>query len=675
MNCTNMEVEEVVNYTNITQATFELNDALTNAETQEEKEALTEMHIKKFEIAPVCCYLPEMKDLQWLNINTHLNLNKDVKGKIIILDFFTYCCINCMHLLPYLANLEKNIPIRMVGVHSGKFYNERSSANVLKAISKLHIEHPVINDEENYLWNKLSVICWPTVFIIGPEQQILFSFIGEGSKDQLELYTDVTLSYFKKQNRISSDAASFTMQKLKTSVEILNFPGKISCNSGELLAVSDTGNHRILVISKDGIIQNSVGGCEPGFIDGKFSSSRFRSPQGVTWISSDIRTLFKTESALRSPWDIIYFSTKQNSSTNNILLIAAAGSHQIWAYFFDDTLLLNKNYLSGDCVAIAGNGKEENRNNLYPHRAGFAQPSGLTICEVNGEQQLLLADSESSSIRLMCLSSGKVVGLVGGELDPLNLFGFGDTDGKGINAKLQHPMGIVWNEKLTLAYVADTYNHKIKIVDPILKTCTTFSGQTKIDNQKTEFDEPNGLAIDPNYSKLYIADTNNHSIKILDLDNRKLKTLTVRWKPRQFRLQPNHTVTCKQTSVHPNRFVQLNSRVTVSNAVHINTEAPNSVKTYIRNDIPVDITKNDQINSDTSISFSYTFSCFTDCLPESTINVEIEAEVYCCQTQNGSCWKRIIVFRLPIFITNSAMETIDPIVQVDYCIPSDSFNN
>lgn len=96
--------------------------------------------------------LPE--GFSWLNIDRPLSL-EDLKGHVVILDFWTYCCINCMHTLPDLDWIEKKYrgkPVVVIGVHSAKFYNEQEVENIKEAIGRYEISHPVIVDKDLAIW-------------------------------------------------------------------------------------------------------------------------------------------------------------------------------------------------------------------------------------------------------------------------------------------------------------------------------------------------------------------------------------------------------------------------------------------------------------------------------------------------------------------------------------------
>jgi thiol-disulfide isomerase/thioredoxin len=140
---------------------------------------------------------------EWLNLknNDSWSINGNLRGKICVLDFFTYCCINCMHILPDLHALEAKHSIQdglvVVGVHSAKFENEKVSTNILNAILRYDITHPVVNDASAFLWNAMEIVCWPTLVIVGPNGQHLLSLVGEGHRNSLMEFVDAALTWFK----------------------------------------------------------------------------------------------------------------------------------------------------------------------------------------------------------------------------------------------------------------------------------------------------------------------------------------------------------------------------------------------------------------------------------------------------------------------------------------------
>ncbi|XP_043467526.1 NHL repeat-containing protein 2 [Leptopilina heterotoma] len=533
---------------------------------QKEKENIVLKHIKEFADTDIriCDF---QKGLEWCNVSEELSVVKHLAGKITILDFFTYCCINCMHILPDLDALEKKYSIEdglaVIGVHSAKFANERNSEKILSAVQRYNIGHPVVNDSQLSMWRDIGISCWPSLVILGPKSQPLFVLVGEGHRELLFLYVRVALDYFNSLNQISNHSLPLNSVQhlLPASRGNLLFPGKIHAfksENGEKLIVSDTGNNRILIMNGTGKVEIVIGGCAPGFEDGNFEKARFNAPQGIcaleNWIFvadnenhavRKIDLVAKTvttvagngtqghdysggklgrDQVLSSPWDVAIYQHKQSESGVPVLLIAIAGTHQIWALFLQDTIWWKKkNYKAGTCAAIVGSGREENRNNSYPHAANLAQPSGLAVSQELGA--VFFADSESSAIRRVHLEDGKVSAVCGADKNPSNLHCFGDIDGKQYSAKLQHPLGVAWDSSRKLVYIADTYNHKIKKVDPEGNCSTLFgAGKPSFDHK---FNEPSGLALNNAETILYIADTNNHCIKSIDIETGKIDTLTI----------------------------------------------------------------------------------------------------------------------------------------------------
>lgn len=521
--------------------------------------------------------------LDWFNVTEPLSFDGCLQGKIVVLDFFTYCCINCMHILPDLKRLEHLYSVEdglvVIGVHSAKFENEKDSANILSAVQRYEISHPVVNDNVSSMWRNLRVQCWPTLIILGPRANPIFVVMGEGHFDVLKLYISSALKFYKDKGAILDHSLPINVATNLIETSHLQFPSKICCSyrGGDnddhaLYAISDSGNHRILVINNDGMILHRIGGKKSGFVDGDFRKARFNAPQGVAFLSDEILFVADNENhavrkidlknrqvttvvgngqqgcdriggkvgrdqIISSPWDVAVYRTRDldmsfhvdesQTPLKDVVFIAMAGIHQIWALFLEDTIWWKfKKYSAGSCLAIAGNSREENRNNSYPNNAAFAQPSGLAINKSGKE--LYLADSESSSVRKVSLSDGKVLAVAGGDRNPLDLFSFGDVDGKQYAAKFQHPLGVAYNAKDNCIYVADTYNHKIKKINATTNVATTCSFQEEGGAIK-QFSEPAGLCLDPSGRYLYIADTNNHQIVIADLIENSIRPLKVRF--------------------------------------------------------------------------------------------------------------------------------------------------
>ena len=167
--------------------------------------------------------------LEWLNVSQPLSLKNQLNGKIVVLDFFTYCCVNCMHILPDLEALEDaftvNEGVTVIGVHSAKFENEKVSANILSAVLRYNIHHPVVNDHAAKLWSELQIACWPTLVIVGPSGQFLYQLVGEGHREKLLDFVRVAQQYFSEKGHLTNNELPIKLEENPPSP--LNFPGKV----------------------------------------------------------------------------------------------------------------------------------------------------------------------------------------------------------------------------------------------------------------------------------------------------------------------------------------------------------------------------------------------------------------------------------------------------------------
>jgi thiol-disulfide isomerase/thioredoxin len=476
---------------------------------------------------------PELEGgVAWLNAAGPIRL-RDLRGKIVLLDFWTFCCINCIHTLPDLARLEKKYPNQLVviGVHSAKFDNEKNSDSIRKAILRYEIGHPVVNDAKMKIWQSYGVSSWPTLYLIDPEGYLVGHGSGEGLGDAVDSRIAKLIKEHRAKKTLNEEPTRFHLARFRErSDSPLYFPGKVLADGvGGRLFIADSTHHRIVITDLAGGKIAVAGTGESGKADGPFDRARFNDPQGLA-LQGDllyvadrknhlIRALdlknntVKTvagngakgedrrhggepfQVGLNSPWDLYL--------QGHTLYIAMAGHHQIW------TLDLEKRLLA----PYAGSGRE-NINDGPLAEACFAQPSGLTS---NGTD-LFVADSEVSAIRAVPLDGRGNVKTIVGE----GLFEFGDVDGVGDHVRLQHALGVAYH--LGKLYVADTYNSKIKVIDPLKRSCTTLSGG-KANGwlAGSVLSEPGGLSIAGD--KMYVADTNNHRIRIVDLKTGVVSTL------------------------------------------------------------------------------------------------------------------------------------------------------
>ena len=493
-----------------------------------------------------CIHAPELpQTAPWLN-SQPLTLSA-LKGRIVLLDFWTFGCINCLHILPDLKYLAHKYPdsLTIIGVHSAKFDHEQTEESVRQALLRHQIQYPVILDSQQALWQQYAVRAWPTFVLIDPAGYIIEQLSGEGHRERLDQRIAELVQEHQQTGKLVSGKLHHQSEQAPPK-SLLSFPGKVLADpSSNRLFIADTGHHRILVVrlaatghsthSSSASIQQIFGLKQPGLWDGDATEAQLSSPQGMAfdpehqWLyvadtgnhclrKIDLRSqIVETvaglgkqslviyphsgdarEVALNSPWDLIKF--------RHFLLIAMAGSHQIWGLNLEDDRI-------GSFVGTGAEACMDGDTDV----SAFAQPSGLAT----DGQELFVADSEGSSIRAVELDNTPQVRTICGSG---SLQGFGDQDGQGEAARLQHCLGLAYGGQNQL-WIADTYNHKIKRVDTQTGLCKTILGSGKPGLQdgqglSASFNEPAGLSLSGDW--LYVADTNNHAIRQVNL-----KTLTV----------------------------------------------------------------------------------------------------------------------------------------------------
>src|SRR5882672_4757487 len=149
--------------------------------------------------------------LAWFNVAAPLTL-ADLRGKLVILDFWTFCCINCMHILPSLRLVEEAFPdeVVVIGVHSPKFAAERAPANVAAAIARYGIVHPVIHDPDFRLWREYAVRAWPTLIFVSPDGRVIGQHSGEPDPDRLLEAVGATLAQWREEGLLRPSTLTVT---------------------------------------------------------------------------------------------------------------------------------------------------------------------------------------------------------------------------------------------------------------------------------------------------------------------------------------------------------------------------------------------------------------------------------------------------------------------------------
>jgi len=489
---------------------------------------------------------PELEGgVAWLNTGKPLSL-KDLQGKIVLLDFWTLCCINCMHIMPDLARLEEKYKNQLVviGVHSAKFENEKNSESIRKAILRYELKHPVINDSEHKIWNAYNVNWWPTIYLIDPEGNLVAATAGEDKYkfNALDQAINKLVLKHRKNKTLVEEPLRFDTAKFRDQDDTpLYFPGKVVADAkGNRLFIADSTHHRIVVTTLDGQKIAIAGTGYPGNKDGPFEKAQFDDPQGMAFNGDIVYVADRKNNTIRrldlkartvktiagtgkqarnnggpalsyglnSPWDLWL--------DGNRLFIAMSGDHQIWTM----------NLKANTTAPFAGFGEENIVDGPRPV-ARFAQPSGL--CADN--KYLYVADCEVSAVRRLPIDgNGAVETLVG-----MDLFEFGDRDGPGHvagspterkakEALLQHAIGVAYYD--SKVFVADTYNSKIKTIDLKTGMVASFLGGPAKKGEEPLFNEPAGISIANDM--LYVADTNAHRIRVVDLKSKKVDTLQLK---------------------------------------------------------------------------------------------------------------------------------------------------
>ncbi|MDQ0749864.1 thiol-disulfide isomerase/thioredoxin [Streptomyces africanus] len=418
----------------------------------------------------------------WLNTGGQQYTLADLRGRIVILDFWTFCCINCLHVLDELRELEDKHrdTVVVIGVHSPKFVHEAEHRAVVDAVERYGVEHPVLDDPELATWKQYAVRAWPTLVVIDPEGYVVAQHAGEGHVHAIERLVAELEAEHEAKGTLRRGEGPYVPPEPEPTV--LRFPGKaLLLPSGSFL-VSDTTRHQLVELAEDGeSVVRRIGSGTRGFADGPADTAAFNEPQGLALLddgsvavadtvnhalrrldlsTGEVTTLAGTgrqwwqgsptsgpahEVDLSSPWDVALWQGK--------VWIAMAGVHQLWAY----------DPAEGTVSVTAGT-TNEGLVDGPGTEAWFAQPSGLAATP----DRLWLADSETSALRWVD-PDGSVHTAVG-----TGLFDFGHRDGTAEQALLQHPLGVTALPDGSVA-VADTYNHALRRYDPATGEVTTLA--------------------------------------------------------------------------------------------------------------------------------------------------------------------------------------------------------
>jgi DNA-binding beta-propeller fold protein YncE len=587
-----------------------------------------------------------------------------LKGKVVLLDFWTYGCINCIHIIPDLKKLEakydKNLVV--IGVHSAKFENEKNTENIRKIILRYEIEHPIVNDADFKIWEQYAVRAYPTQVLIDPDGYIVGDFVGEGHFEEMDKAIAETTTEFRNKGRLNEQPLKFALEQAKVGNLPLAFPGKVLADEkSKRLFISDSNHNRIVVTDFTGKLIETIGNGKAAKADGNFTTANFNRPQGVALDGENLyvadtenhlirRVNLQTKkvetiagkgkledfngkggnaatTAINSPWDL--------EIVGKNLFVAMAGSHQIWR------MDLEKNTIE----PYAGT-RAEARLDGKIEESAWAQPSGI----VSDGKNLFVADSESNIIRQIDFQKETVETLVGGDL-----FEFGDKDGEGDDVRLQHPLGVALYDGKIL--IADTYNHKIKELDTGKRTVKTFLGTGKAgqtDGANPSFYEPAGLSVAD--GKLFVADTNNQAIRVVNLKTKQVSTLKIEGLSSPIEMKetgedflPNSKeITTEAQEISANAQSSLIFNIKLPQGFHLNKDAPQRYEISVANGQNIKISNPKQKFSKLPIvvPFSTTQKGLT------TLRAKVIV-YYCREDNTGTCQIKTLVWKIPVSITSS----------------------
>jgi sugar lactone lactonase YvrE/thiol-disulfide isomerase/thioredoxin len=571
----------------------------------------------------------------WLNTDRPLRLSDELKGHVVLLDFWTYCCINCMHVLPDLEYLEKKYadqPFVVIGVHSAKFRNETDREAIRNAIFRYGVHHPVIIDTQFRLWNAYGAKGWPSFAVVGADGKLvpihtrfgtpLFITSGEGKREALDAAIGTALDDARNLGILATKKVEYKLDAAVPSASGLSFPGKVTgspmtADAPGYVFIADSSHNRVIVTSwpdtRDGRAASrlvwTIGDTEPGLADGTITAARFQNPQGLFFDPSS-RTLYVadtdnhairaidikaleadpaaaavrtiagtgkqvydrvggkagTAQGMASPWDLLVHG--------RTIYVAMAGTHQLWTIDLD----------TGVATAFAGSGVEDIIDGPLAG-AALAQPSALSMTPDGS--RLYFADSETSAIRYVDMKAETVHTLVG-----RGLFDFGDVSNTYARSRFQHCLGVaVWPQADDAGhrlFVADSYNHKVKLVDIKAQRVRELLGVGRLEHAKSAddlvLDEPGGVSyvqdVPPRGPTLLIADTNNHRILVADPVKKTWSELLIDGLTHDEPAAPDSPAIVRSVRVKPGEPLKFLVTPALAEGTELNAEAPVGVRIF-----------------------------------------------------------------------------------------------
>ncbi len=437
---------------------------------------------------------PELRGRGWLNTNGPISL-RDLRGRFVLLDFWTFCCINCLHVLDELRPLEEKYAgeLLVIGVHSPKFEHEADPIALVRAVERYNVHHPVLDDPELITWQQYAARAWPTLVLIDPEGYVVATYAGEGHAHAISANLEHLIAQHRERGTLQPGDSPYV--PIVPEDTMLKFPAKAVALPGGSVLIADAGSNSVVEVRDDAVVRRFEGFTEPNGLcllpaglaeelgyDVLVADTVAHRIAAITLTTGEIRTVAgdgrqwmqgDPPTSLSSPWDVEWWQGK--------VWIAMAGVHQLWTL----------DPRTGEVGAIGGTTNEGLLDGPLSE-AWFAQPSGLAA---DGDR-LWVADSETSALRWV--EAGHVHTAIGH-----GLFDFGFRDGDLETARMQHPLGVDVLPGGTIA-VCDTYNGAVRRFDPATgQLCTVAVGLA----------EPSGLVTVDHTS--YVVESGAHQLSPL----------------------------------------------------------------------------------------------------------------------------------------------------------------
>ena len=466
---------------------------------------------------------PELPaSLEWINIDQPPSL-RALHGRVTLLHFWTFDCVNCINLLPDIRYLENKYHdgLSVIGIHTPKYEYQRQAAPVLKAVNRNHIRHAVANDPNFELWQAYGVQSWPTVALVDAQGNLAALLPGEGRRQETDTLIGQLLDEAAARDQRVYEASA-PVQRPEPRVPI-RFPRRILVTDASLW-IADSGHNRVLECTHEGRITRQFGSGNAGYWDGRNQDAGFTDPQGLAVLKDAVYVADTGNHALRRirvlngevetvagtgscGYDLPDDDTDPNKVSMSAPTAVVGAGEKVYFVVSGQNQLWQLDLVRNRLSVLAGNGQLALADGDGV-AASFAQPSGLCVIG----QQLVVADAAASAIRLVRLIDNRVSTLVGS-----GLYDFGDVPGKRESARLQHPLDVCADPR-GLIFVADSYNGKIKALN-------MRSGELRALNLPYRLSEPAGVAL--GLGALWIANTNAHEILRVDLGSGQIRRLTI----------------------------------------------------------------------------------------------------------------------------------------------------